>query len=322
MIEVLLDNKNGNVWDITHLVTDLTWATSRTGKPASLDITFVRGGLYEERSFEFNNGDIIRFRKDDMDVFYGYVFSIDRGMDESVKLKAYDQVRYLLSNDYYRFADVTAAQIIQRIAEDNQLKVGRLDDTGYRIPKMLEEDKKLLDIICKAIDLTLISTKRIYVFYDDFGKLSLRSVDDMRVDFALGEQSLLYDYQYSRSIDKETYNRIKLYQENKEENTKKIYIAQDSANIARWGQLQLYKSVDEQLNQAQISEMLNQLIQLKNREQKTLRVDALGDIRLRAGCVVPILIDELDINQTFLVDQCSHKIEGENHTMTLELRVI
>ncbi|GIP35510.1 hypothetical protein [Paenibacillus sp. J2TS4] len=322
MVEILLDNKNGNVWDITHLVSNLTWTTSRIGKPASLDLTFIRGGLYEERSFEVNNGDIVRFRKEDENVFYGYVFSIDRGIDESVRLKAYDQVRYLLSNDYYRFTDVTATQIIQTIAEDNQLKVGTLDDTGFRIPTLLEEDKKLLDIICKAIDLTLISTKRIYVFFDDYGELSLRSVENMRVDFALGEKSLLYDYQYSRSIDKETYNRVKLSQENKEENTKKIYIAQDSANIAKWGQLQLYKTVDEQLNYAQISEMLDQLIQLKNREQKTLQVDALGDIRLRAGCIVPILIDELDINQTFLVDQCSHKIEGANHTMTLELRVI
>ncbi|MEV2908756.1 hypothetical protein ABNF65_08865 [Paenibacillus larvae] len=76
------------------------------------------------------------------------------------------------------------------------------------------------------------------------------------------------------------------------------------------------------MNSAQIQEVLNNLIAVKNREQRTIQVTAIGDIRLRAGCFVPIVIKELGIRQYFLVDECTHKFEGGDHTMTLDLKVI
>src|SRR5690606_10460119 len=125
--EIKLDNRNGNVWDISSLVSDATWKTTRIGSPASLDITFLTGALYQSREFTFGNGDVIRLRKNEVDLFYGYIFSIDRGRDEEVRIKAYDQIRYLMNNDTYFFTNVTATQVIQRIAEDCELKTGGLE---------------------------------------------------------------------------------------------------------------------------------------------------------------------------------------------------
>src|SRR5690606_6913229 len=178
-------------------------------------------------------------------------------------------------------------------------------------------------IIDKALVLTLWNTNRNYVFYDDAGALSLRNVESTLLDIIIGDGSLMYDYRTKVSIDNDTYNVVKLYKDNKETGKREVYVAQDSANIAKWGRLQLYQSVDEEMNAAQIQELLDQLITLKNRETKSLRIDAIGDIRVRAGWFVRILIEELGINQPFLVNECTHRFDGANHhTMSLDLKVV
>lgn len=316
-LEVLTDNKSGSVWELSELVTDLTWKTTRIGKAGSLSLTYIK-----DKNVTLNNGDIIRVKLDSQKMFYGYIFSIEDGQDEEVKVTAYDQIRYLMASDTYVFKNVKAAQVIQKIASDFGLKVGTMADTGYVIPAMVEDNQKLLDIICKALDYTLINTRKIYVLYDDFGELALRNVEDMVLDFLVGDRSLMYEYGRKRSIDEDTANRIKLVQENKKSGKRNVYIAQDSANIAKWGRLQLYQTVDEKYNAAQINELLNQLLQLKNRESKSLKISALGDIRVRAGCYLPIMIGDFGVNQRFLIDECSHKISGDEHTMNLELKVI
>ncbi|MGO4181380.1 hypothetical protein AB4Z17_09380 [Paenibacillus sp. TAF43_2] len=322
MLEILIDNRNGKVWNITSLVPSLTYKTKRIGAASSLDMTVLKGSPFQSASFEVNNGDVIRVRKDNINVFYGYVFEVSTGMDERISIKAYDQIRYLLSNYFYKFQGVTASQIVKKIADDFGLETGVLVDTNYKIPSMLEDNKKLLDIICKALDLTLIHSGGNFILLDDFGKLSLRNVEEMKVDFVIGDYSLMFDYGMKRSIDGDTYNQIMIYKDNKDIGVREYHVEKDSASIAKWGRLLLYQQADEKMNEAQIIEQLSQLMMLKNREQKSISIEAIGDLRVRAGCYVPVVIDELGIHQYFLVDECSHKFEADSHTMKLELRVI
>src|SRR5690625_3313263 len=187
---------------------------------------------------------------------------------------------------------------------------------------MVEDGQSLIDIIDKALALTLINADLNYVLYDDFGSLTLRNIEDMLVDFYIGDDSLLHNYRYSRSIDSDTYNKIKVYQDNEETGRREIYVAQDSGSITRWGTLQLYQQADENMNAAQIEQMVDTLIQIKNRETKTLKLDCVGDVRVRAGCYVPIVIDEYNINQPFVVDEVSHRWNGSDHQMQVTLKVV
>jgi hypothetical protein len=322
LLEVILDNKNGNVWDLSEIAKDLTWTTTRVGRRASIEFSLVNSGIFQAPEFTVNNGDIVRVRKDDANVFYGYVFGIKANQDEEISIKAYDQVRYLLNKDTKVFKNATTGDAIRRIAADLNLKVGRIDDTGYRIPLMREDDKTLLDIIEKANTLTMSATGRFFVFFDDFGELSLRNVNDFWAGFYIGDSSLMTGFEYGRDIDQDTYNRIKLYRDNKDTGKRDVYMAQDSANIARWGVLQLYQSVNENMNAAQINDMLTKLAQLKNREQRTLKLESIGDIRVRAGMYLPIVIESLGINQPMMVNEATHRFNGAEHTMTITLKVI
>ncbi|MFC6334289.1 hypothetical protein ACFP56_16800 [Paenibacillus septentrionalis] len=322
MYVVKLIHHNGAEWDISQIVHSLTWKTSRMGRAGSISFTLIKGGLYQSKDFTYSNGDMIRVLVGSTEVFHGYIFSIDAGRDEAVSITAYDQIRYLMNTDTYVFVGHTASDIVKRIAKDFQLKLGTIAETGYKIPTMSEDGQKLLDIICKAITLTYHHTGRDYCLYDDFGRLCLRDVEDVSLDFYIGEQSLMYDYSVKTSIDDDTYNRIKLYRDNSETGKREIYMAEDSVNIKRWGVLQLYQNVEEKMNDPQIKELLNNLAKLKNRERKSLQVNAIGDIRVRAGFRVHIKIDEYGVDQALLVDECTHSFSNDVHTMSLELKVI
>lgn len=322
MLEILIDNRNGNVWDISSIVTKVTWKTSRIGKAGSLEFTLIKGGLYQSKDFQWNNGDVVRVKKGDKEVFYGYIFTIEETHEETVRVQCYDQIRYLMAQDTYVFSNVTAAEVLRQIAEDFQLPLGRVDESSYRIPKMVEDNKKLLDIICNALQLTLIYGNENYFLFDDFGKLSLRKSSDFLFDCYIGDGSLLTGFNAKRSIDSDTYNLIKLFKDNKETGKREIFQVKDSANIAKWGTLQLYQSVNENWNDAQINEYLNNLIFLKNRETRTLSLSALGDIQVRAGGYIIVVLQEYGINQPFLIEECTHNFEGLEHTMDLELKVV
>lgn len=318
MLTIEIDNKDGIMWNLSGIVSEASYKTSRLGQASTFEFTLIKGGLYEDKDFKYTLGDVVRVKYDDVPVFYGYIFSIDDGRDENVKITAFDQLRYLMMNDTYYLTDITATQLIQRIANDFKLKLGKLDDTEFQLPKVSESNAKLMDIICKALDKTLIATTRLYVLFDDFGELSLREAKNLTMDFSIGDNSLLYDYKTKSSIDN-AYNRIKIVKDNKEKGVREVYIQEDSSHIAKWGLLQMYQVADEKSNEEQINQSLNNLLKLNNRIKRTLSIDALGDARVRAGCYVSLNVNALGLNQYFLVDECTHKFDGTDHTMSLDL---
>lgn len=321
MLDITIDNLDGRMWDISGLVSQARIKTSRIGKASSLELTFLRGGFYQDKTFDYAPGHVVRVSKDGQQAFYGYIFTIDSDSENEVKLTAYDQLRYLMASDTFVFRNASLAEIIKQIAGKMNLKTGSLADTGYKIPQLVEDKKKLMDMICDAQDRTLIATQRTYVLYDDFGQLALRSLADMRLPIMLGDASLVHGYSQSRSIDQDTYNQVKIVQDNKKTGRRDVYITKDSGNIAKWGLLQLYQVADEGLNAAQINEAMGNLMELKNREQRTFTVESIGDMRVRAGSVVTISIAAIGVNREYVVEECTHSFDGLEHSMTLELKV-
>lgn len=320
-MELIVINKEGRIWDISGIATDITWKTTRTGKPSTLELTLADSGMYQHAKFGISNGDIVQFRRDGIDVFYGFVFSIETGASQEVKLTAYDQIRYLLGNGSYALQNVTASEVISIIAGDRGLRLGELEPATYKIPSLIEDNKKLLDIIMGAVGSELQYRGQLMAFYDDFGKLTLRTPQSMLVKVILGAGRYLYDYSLKRSIDDDTYNTILLYRDNEETGKREFYPVTDKENVERWGILHLYQKADDQANAAQIREKAGNLLKLHNREKLSLSVQAIGDLRVRAGNFIYVLLDEFE-TQLFLVDQCSHKISGGEHTMSLDIKVV
>lgn len=315
---IILEKRTGRAWDAAPQVQNVTYTTNRTGSPGTLKFTINASG-----GISFVEGDPVRFSVDGQLVFLGWVFTKTRDRHAIIEVVCYDQLRYLKASASYCFTGRTAGQIIQEIAQDFQLKTGVLDATGYPIPTLVMEEKSCLDIISTALQRTLLATGKLYTFFDDGGALSLREAGSMIASGVVGTGSLLTDYTYKTDIDQQTYNSIKLARPNEETGRADVFQAMDSANTGRWGLLQLYQTVDAALNDAQVEAQAKSMLQYHNRRFRTLKVESLGLVGLRAGQMlmmdVPTLGD-IALRELVLLERVSHTFKNDLHTMEFEVQ--
>lgn len=305
------------MWDCASIVEKVEYTTNRTGSPGTLKFTLLKSG-----DVSFVEGDVVVFSIDNTTIFSGWVFTKSKDRWGVIDVTCYDQIRYLKAKASYSFYGLSAGEIIQQIAEDFELNVGALQDTGYKIPSLVEEEQSCIDIINEAVNQTLLNTGKLYVFFDDAGKLSLAAADGIVNNNLIGDGSLVTDYTYKTDIDKDTYNSIKLVQPNEESGGVDAYIAQDSDNIKRWGLLQLYQTVDNDLNAAQIKAQAEATLTYYNRRMRTLSIESLGIVGLNAGQMIFVKIDNLgdiNLNKYMLVEKATHTFENDLHTMSLDL---
>lgn len=306
------------VMDYSTAATDAELTTSRFDSPAKLTFTVL-----EKSGISIPEGSSVELAVDGVKMFKGYVFTASQNRDGEVEYTAYDQLRYLKANASYVFEAMTLSQIIQQIAADFDLTCGTLVDTGYAFPCLIKENTSCLDIIFGALSETIYMTGKIYVFYDNAGALTLVEAKDMYSSTLIGDKSLATDFTYKRDIDSDTYNRIKLVRPNSETGRADTYIAEDTETQAKWGLLQYYDQVDENMNAAQIEQMCMQYLQYYNRVVQSLTIEALGVPGLRAGMIVPVRIsavDSLSVSRLMLTEKVTHSFDGDDHTMSIEVK--
>lgn len=315
--ELLIANKSsGKIWEVSNCVQSVKWTTNRTGSPGTLKLTVNKAG-----DLSYTEGDVVRFSVDGQLQFYGWVFTKSKNRWGEIETTCYDRLRYLKANASYAFYGQKAGDIIKQISEDFQLTTGNLADTGYAIPSLIEEDQACLDIIEGAIQQTLLNTGDIYVFYDDGNGLALQRPEDMISNVMIGEKSLLTDYTYKTDIDEQTYNSVKLARPNEETGRADVVIAQDSDHIGQWGLLQLYQTVDGDVNDAQMKAQAEASLTYYNRRMRTLKFSSLGVPGLRAGQMIYMRVPglgDLNLDQYVLLEKVEHTWENDTHTMEIE----
>ncbi len=273
----------------------------------------------QDSLLNFTEGNAIRFKYGDNNVFYGFIFSKKRSKEPLITITAYDQLRYLKNKDTYVYKNKTADEVIKMIGNDFLLNLGTIEQTGYKIATRSESNKTLFDIAQTAIDLTIQNRNEMYVLYDDFGKICLKNIERMKVGIVIDEETG-ENYDYSSSIDSDTYNQIKLTYDNKDTGKREVYIAKDSSHINEWGILQHYDTIDENTN-GQVK--ADALLKLYNQKTRKLEIkNAIGDVHVRGGSLVIVNMDLGDVKlQNFmLVDKAKHSFKNNEHLMNLTLR--
>lgn len=315
---IIAEKRTGKAWDAAPLVQTATFTTNRTGSPGTFKFT-----INAAFGISFLEGDPVRFSVDGQLVFLGTVFTKSRDRWGVIQVTCYDQLRYLKASASYCFTGRTAGEIITEIAQDFQLTVGALDETGCSLPCLIKEDKSCLDIISAAVEQTLLATGKLYTFFDDGGALSLREAGSMIANGVVGAGSLLTDYTYQTDIDRQTYNSIKLSRPNESTGRADVFQVMDSEKIGEWGLLQLYQTVDEAMNDAQVESQARVMLRYHNRRFRTLKAQALGLLGLRAGQMLMMDIENLgDINlrRLVLLERVSHTFTNDLHTMEFDVQ--
>lgn len=294
----------------------IEWTTQRVGEAGKLVFTVIKDDV-----ISFSEGAHVRLTVDGINLFYGFVFEKSRNKNHHIQVTCYDQIRYLKNKDTYVYTNKKASELIKMIAGDFNLKVGDIEDTGFKIAQRVEDNKTLFDVIYNALDLTLISTGKLFVLYDDFGKLTLKNIENMKLDTLINENTA-EDFDYTSSIDGDTFNKIKLIYDNKNTGKREVFIAEDGEHINQWGVLQYYETIQEGMNGKAIADSLINRKTGKNRKTRNLDIKgALGDLRVRAGSSVPVSLNLGDIitNNYLVVDSCTHYFYENYHKMDLHL---
>ncbi len=312
MFSVYIDN--GERILSPSIVDGLTWESEKAGAPGKLIFD-----AFQDEALEFEEGNVVMLKDGDVGIFYGFVFIKKQDPKKrTVKVTCYDQLRYLKNQETYTYTNKTLAEVVSMIAEDFRLNIGELAETSYKIPSRIEEDKSLFDIIQAAIDETLKNTATLYVLYDDFGGLTLKNVEDMKLDILIdGETAQSYDY--TSSIDGETYNKVKLSKSDDGEGVTGIYIAQDSESINKWGMLLYNGDADDTVNPTVQADVL---LELYNRPEKKLTIKGIiGDVRMRAGAsiVIRMNLGDVSLSNYMMITKAKHKIKDNEHFADLSL---
>lgn len=294
------------------VIGDVTWDTERSGSPGTLKFE-----VYQDGKLDFEEGNEVRFIENKDKIFFGYVFTKKRSSDNTISVTAYDQLRYLKNKDTYSYSKKSSSELLKVLAKDFYLKTGDVDDTAYKMSRV-EDNTTLFDMVINSMNETLKAKKKIYVLYDDFGKLNLKNIENMiipiMIDATSGES-----FDYTTSIDSKTYNKIKLVYEDTETKKREVYIEKDSESINDYGLLQYYETIQDKTLAKQKAQALLKLYNMTTKEFKVN--NCFGDNRIRAGCslYVDLTVDNLHFIGIMLAEKVKHIYSKDSHFMDLTL---
>lgn len=316
------DSETPREFNLDDAVTNVSWEFSLEEQPGKLSFE-----IPETSSEMFFEGSNVVLGVDGQKVFDGYVFNRKRADDNILKVTAYDRLRYLQNKDSAVFDKLSLEEIFETICEAQGLPYKKASLGDYKTSPIAHDNKALYAMLQRAINETLIAKGKYIAIRDNLGELELVDISTLTTNLLIGEESLLTGYNFESSIDSETYNYVKLVQENSETKTREVYVAKDSDTIYKWGRLQYYESVDESLSEAQVKEKVEKLLKLYNRKTKTLSVKCVGVPSIIAGSGIALYISKLSSEgiaqrQYAYCTKVSHAITKGEHTMDLTLEVV
>ena len=294
----------------------------RKNTPGQLTFSVVK-----DQDLTVEEGDAVKLTVDGVTVFYGFVFIRDQDAGPLLEATAYDQLRYLKNKDTFIGEGLKASDLVRRLAEDFRLNLGTVEDTGHTLETIVEENQTLFDMIQNALDETLKATGKLYVLYDDAGRLTLQNIEALKLDLLVDAGSGS-TFRYRSSIDSETYNKIKLSyynpdtgkRNNPDTGKREIYLSQDGESLNHWGVLQHSESLQ---NPAGAAARADALLQLYNRKTQSLTVQKVfGDPRVRGGSAVGVVLQleqGLTLSRYMVVEQVTHTFAQGLHQMDLDL---
>jgi hypothetical protein len=291
----------------------VVWEVSRKGVPGKLTFNVIK-----DENLSFFEGDAVRFDYDGNKVFFGFVFIKKRTEENIISVTAYDQLRYFKNKETYNYKGKTAAQVLKMIITDFRLKAGDIDDTGHVIATRVEDNQDLFTIVNNALEITTMNNKKLYVLYDNYGSINLKEANTMKLDLLIDAESG-ESFDYTTSIDENTYNQVKLVKEDKKKKKREIYIAKDTDNQNQWGILQITDTIQDGEN-GQVK--ADAMLALYNQKTRKLTVNrAFGDIRVRAGSIIGVQLHlgDLKVSNYMMVDNVKHNFYESRHDMDIKV---
>ncbi|KJY56152.1 uncharacterized protein JF76_07600 [Lactobacillus kullabergensis] len=318
-------NGKGTTYDLRNVVANVKWSTDLNFSAGELTFDLIQ----KAHPIIPYTGDVIKFRWSHHKIFYGYVFNYKVKEDDTVSVTCYDKERYLKNQDSIVWKSGTIADRFNNVCKRAGIKHKVVDKPTHKVAAEVCDGKTYFDMLKSAITKTLSATKHMYYVYCNYDVVELRRAPYKKLKIIIGSKSAMTGFSYAVDIN-DTANVVKVIQKDvKKSQSKSATAKQKKANgknqkttsakaktskkdeakrtsfksvsakgdsTEQWGKLQITVNKKNKANHAQMVKQAKDELRKRNRANKELTVDCIGNVDLVAGNAVTIKIN--DINKT------------------------
>ena len=327
--QLIIQNiESGEIFDVSELASQIRYFSDMEGQPGKLSFILEKD---PNDILKISVGSIVLFKvvedKVEKGIFFGYIFTLGTDATEAYEVVAYDQMRYLKNENVLNMENETASTWFNRIC--NILSIGGnrcsiITPSSYVLPTRLFNKQSYYSMIDWACKETLLKSKDkpFYFIRDVFGVLEFNELENAKTDYIIGDESMLTDYKYELDIDSDTYNKVSIVKVSEKEGKIIRKYAESTVNRIKWGDLGFIKTVGDKMEEKEMQDYANQILLLKNKVKKTMKLNALGIPDLRAGSSFLFRLNKLNIMEWMYITSITHNYDKDFHTMEMEVSII
>ena len=317
MMNLLHIKRDGSVSDITGLVEQVKWSGRKGSAARNIEVSLLdsdRCGLGRS-DIDIEDGQSCIFYWNGIELFRGLIMTQQQSNKMKMPIKAYDVGIHLAnSKDSFTYKNNTASQIFIDCCNRLQIPYNQVDETGYKIKELPKPKTTYFDVIQDSLSQTHKATEKRFFPIALEGKMNLIYRKNAVLQWVIEDGVNLESYTYKKSIEK-VRTRVKLIS-----NKDKVLVQKvNSALEEKIGVFQEINTPKDDLNTAQLNELVTSMLEEKGKTDKSLAISGLGIPEIYSGIAVYVIIKDLGISQTFYVDQDTHTFKGRKHTMSLNL---
>lgn len=333
-IKVLLFTAEGHQYDVTNMVTDITWSGDINSLPRQADLSIQNSADISGNGsilVSYDVGTTLSIYKDGEEIFHGWIQKVSRNEKGEENVSAYDHLIFATkSEETMLVKDKKASDVADALLHKFGIQKGRIEDTGYKIPKEAFTGETIGEIITKCLEKTKENTGRDFVLssWQNFTTLVARenakTYTIELVDMISGT--------YEKSIEN-SYNAIQITKGNVDpeegseggEGSEKVPFDMihvwSQEHAERYGYMVKTESIedDEKATRSDMYRLGNQKLEELKRPTETLDVDFYGDVRCRTGNKVIISNGVLGAVGEYFITADSHSFSNGVHKMSLQL---
>lgn len=311
--------KDGTTYDMSELVGKVTWGGRKGSAARYVTVTLLDddGWKHARSGIDVTRGNQCAFYWEGKELFRGILMQQKQSEKKTMSVKAYDNGIYLSNNkDTFNYTNKKASEIFVDICSRFQLPYTTVADTVYVIPELPKPKTTAFDAILDALSLTFKATGIRYYVMSSGGNLSLIRRRENLLQWVIETGVNLESYDYSVSIEK-IKTRIKLL-------SKEDTVVAEAANAELEKLIGVFQDIDkpdDNMEQANITDMVKAMLDEQSLPDKSLSISALGLPDVISGVGVFATIKDLGISKSFYIDEDTHTFEGNHHMMKLKLNL-